>query len=269
MPQGKALDLFHLAPVFGCDVSILGTNDIADIQDADVCVVTSGVARKPGMSRDELVKINAGVIRTVGAGIAEYAPNSLVIVITNPLDAMAYLMREVTDFPAERVIGMAGVLDTARYQSLLADALNVSVSSVSAFVLGGHGDDMVPIRSYTTCGGVPIEKMLPLEQLDEIEQRVRGAGGEVVNLLKTGSAYYSPAGSAIQMIEAFLFNQRRVISAAVSLNGHYGLEDIYLGVPIIMGKNGVEEILEIELSPRESEALKQSAERVAELIDIL
>lgn len=269
MPQGKALDLQHLAPVFGCDFTVRGTNDIRDIQGADVCVVTSGIPRKPGMSRDDLVKTNADIIRKVGDGIKTYAPQSFVIVITNPLDAMAYLMQQVTGFPAERVVGMAGVLDTARYQAFLAEELKVSVSSVSAFVLGGHGDDMVPVRSYTTCGGIPIDKLISSERLDAIEKRVRGAGGEVVALLKTGSAFYSPAASAIQMVEAYLFDQKKVLAAAVRCTGEYGLDEVYLGLPVIMGSKGVEKILEIELRDDEKKALHESAGRVQSLIEIL
>lgn len=269
MPQGKALDLSHLAPVFGLDFKVTGTNNIADIADADLCIVTSGLPRKPGMSRDDLVKTNAQIVRDVAKGIKQYAPNSLVIVITNPLDAMVYLMQRETGFPANRVIGMAGVLDTARYQAFLAEELNVSVSSVSAFVLGGHGDDMVPVRSFTTCNGIPVGKLISSERLDAIEKRVRGAGGEVVALLKTGSAFYSPAASAIQMAEAYLFDQRRVLAAAVMLNGEYGLKGIYIGVPVIIGRNGVEKVVEIELSSDERRALNESAERVKQLLEIL
>jgi malate dehydrogenase len=269
MPQGKALDLSHLAPVFGYDFKVTGTNNIADIDGADVCVVTSGVPRKPGMSRDDLVKTNADIIRSVAKGIREHAPNSLVIVITNPLDAMVYLMQRETGFPAARVVGMAGVLDTARYQAFLAEELQVSVSSVNAFVLGGHGDDMVPVRSYTTCGGIPVASLISGERLDAIEKRVRGAGGEVVALLKTGSAFYSPAASAIQMVESYLFDQRRVLAAAALLNGEYGLRGIYLGVPVIMGKSGVEKILEIALTEAENKALQESAERVKSLLAVL
>lgn len=269
MPQGKALDLSHLAPVFGLDFKITGTNNIADIAGADVCVVTSGLPRKPGMSRDDLVKTNAEIVRNVAKGIKEHAPNALVIVITNPLDAMVYLMQKETRFPTNRVIGMAGVLDTARYQAFLAEELNVSVSSVSAFVLGGHGDDMVPVRSYTTCNGIPVGNLIKADRLDAIEKRVRGAGGEVVALLKTGSAFYSPAASAIQMVEAYLLDQRRVLAAAVMLNGEYGLKGIYLGVPIVMGKGGVEKIVEIELNADEKKALHESADRVQQLLAIL
>jgi malate dehydrogenase len=269
MPQGKALDLSHLAPVFGLDFKVTGTNNIADIAGADVCVVTSGIPRKPGMSRDDLVKTNADIIRSVAKGIRENAKDALVIVITNPLDAMVYLMQKETGFPAARVVGMAGVLDTARYQSFLAEELNVSVSSVSAFVLGGHGDDMVPVRSYTTCNGIPVGNMISSERLDAIEKRVRGAGGEVVALLKTGSAFYSPAASAIQMVEAYLFDQRRVLAAAAKLNGEYGLNDIYIGVPVVIGKAGVEKVLDIPLNDSEKKALFESAERVKSLLAIL
>lgn len=269
MPQGKALDLMHLAPVFGCDFSVKGTNQIADIAGADVCIVTSGIPRKPGMSRDDLVKTNADVIRSVGEGIKNYAPNAFVIVITNPLDVMTYLMQKVTGFPKSRVVGMAGVLDTARYQAFLAEELKVSVNSVSAFVLGGHGDSMVPVRSYTTCNGIPVEKLISKDRLDAIEKRVRNAGGEVVALLKTGSAFYSPAASAIQMVEAYLFDQKRVLAAAVELEGQYGLKDLYIGVPVIMGGKGVESILEIELTTEETAALHKSAEEVRTVMKIV
>lgn len=269
MPQGKALDLQHLAPVFGCDFKVKGTNNIADIEGADVCIVTSGIPRKPGMSRDDLVKTNAAIISDVAAGIKKHAPNSLVIVITNPLDAMAYLMQQKTGFPTNKVLGMAGVLDTARYQAFLAEELNVSVSSVSAFVLGGHGDDMVPVRSFTTCNGIPVDNLISSEKLDAIEKRVRGAGGEVVALLKTGSAFYSPAASAIQMVESYLFDQRKMLAAAVAPNGEYGLSGIYLGLPIIMGSSGVEKIIEIKLTESEKKLLNDSAGRVKEIIGIL
>jgi malate dehydrogenase len=269
MPQGKALDLSHLAPVFGLDFNIHGTNSIADIAGSDVCIVTSGLPRKPGMSRDDLVKTNAEIIRNVGEGIKKHAPDALVIVITNPLDAMAHLMQQVTGFPAERVVGMAGVLDTARYRAFLAAELGVSVTSVSAFVLGGHGDDMVPVRSYTTCGGIPVAQLLAPDKLDALEKRVRGAGGEVVALLKTGSAFYSPAASAIEMAEAYLFDQKKLLPAAALCRGEYGIEGIYLGVPVILGRGGVEKIVEIALTDAERKALHESAERVKALIAIV
>lgn len=266
MPQGKALDLSHLAPVFGLDYSVTGANNIADIKGADVCIVTSGVPRKPGMSRDDLVKINADIIKSVAAGIREHAPEAFVIVITNPLDAMVYLMQKETGFPPARVVGMAGVLDTARYQSFLARELNVSVTSVSAFVLGGHGDTMVPVRSYTTCNGIPIEKMIPASRLDEIEARVRKAGGEIVGLLKTGSAFYSPAASAIQMAEAYLLDKRKVLPASALCSGEYGVDGVYIGVPVIMGSAGVEKIVEIELNDDEKQQLQKSVEAVQSVV---
>lgn len=269
MPQGKALDLLHLSPVFGCDFDILGTNKIEDIKGADVCIVTSGIPRKPGMSRDDLVKTNAEIIRNVAGGIKQHAPNAFVIVITNPLDAMAYLMQKATGFPKERVVGMAGVLDTARYQAFLARELGVSVSSVSAFVLGGHGDDMVPVRSFTTCNGIPVEKLITKDRLDAIEKRVRGAGGEVVALLKTGSAFYSPAASAIQMAEAYLFDQKKLLAAAVGLSGEYGMKDLYLGVPVIMGRKGVERVVQVDLNDDEKKLLQKSADGVKSIIALL
>jgi malate dehydrogenase len=269
MPQGKALDLSHLAPVFGLDFKVTGTNNIADIAGADVCIVTSGLPRKPGMSRDDLVKTNAEIVRNVAKGIREHAKDAFVIVITNPLDAMVSLMQKETGFPAERVVGMAGVLDTARYQAFLAEELNVSVSSVSAFVLGGHGDDMVPVRSYTTCNGIPVEKLISAERLDAIEKRVRGAGAEVIALLKTGSAFYSPAASAIQMAEAYLFDQRRVLAAAARLNGEYGIDGLYIGVPVIIGKKGIEKVVEIELSDAEKKALQKSVESVKAVVALV
>lgn len=269
MPQGKALDLCHLSPVFGLDFTVKGTNNIEDIAGADVCIVTSGIPRKPGMSRDDLVKTNAEIIRKVGEGIKQHAPNAFVIVITNPLDAMAYLMQKTTGFPAAKVCGMAGVLDTARYQAHLAEELKVSTTSVSAFVLGGHGDDMVPVRSYTTAGGVPVSQLCATEKLDAIEKRVRGSGGEVVALLKTGSAFYSPAASAILMAESYLFDKKKVMAAAAQCNGEFGVKGIYLGVPVVIGAGGVEKIMTIELNDNEKAQLAKSVQAVQSIISIL
>lgn len=266
MPQGKALDISHMTPVFGWDFNVTGTNDIADIAGADVCIVTSGIARKPGMSRSDLIETNSKIVKSVAEGIKQHAPDSLVIVITNPLDAMVYLMQKATGFPSSRVVGMAGVLDTARYQSFLSKELNVSVNSVSAFVLGGHGDTMVPVRSFTTCNGIPVERLIESDRLDAIETRVRKAGGEIVGLLKTGSAFCSPASGAIQMAEAYLKDQKRVLAAAAYLNGEYGFEGIYLGVPVIMGAGGVEKVMEIKLNDAETAELEASANAVKELI---
>lgn len=269
MPQGKALDLSHLAPVFGLDFAIQGTNNIADIAGADVCIVTSGVPRKPGMSRDDLVSTNASIIRSVASGIKANAPDSFVIVITNPLDAMVYLMQKETGFAANKVVGMAGVLDTARFQSFLADAVGVSVDSVSAFVLGGHGDSMVPIRSYTSIAGIPVEKFIDADRLGAIEDRTRQAGGEIVGLLKNGSAFYSPAASAIQMAESYLYDQKRILPLAARCNGEYGIEGFYIGVPAILGKGGVEKIIEIELSDSERALLQKSVDAVESVVSLL
>lgn len=269
MPQGKALDLCHLSPVLGLDFEVKGANDIADIAGADVCIVTSGIPRKPGMSRDDLVKTNAGIIKSVAAGIKEHAPNAFVITITNPLDAMVYLMQQETGFDRAKVVGMAGVLDTARYRFHLAEEIGCSVTSVSAFVLGGHGDSMVPVRSYTTCNGIPVEKMIDSGRLDEIEARIRNSGGEVVSLLKTGSAFYSPAASAIDMAESYLFDQKKVLPAAAYCSGEYGVDGIYLGVPTMIGSQGVEKIIEIELNEDEKAQLHKSADAVKGIVESL
>lgn len=269
MPQGKALDLLHLAPVFGLDFSITGTNDISDIEGADVCIVTSGVPRKPGMSRDDLVKVNADIVRQVASGIKKHAPNAFVITITNPLDAMVYLMQQETGFAESHVCGMAGVLDSARYRAFLAQKLGVSVSSVSAFVLGGHGDSMVPVRSYTTCNGIPVEKLLDKDTLDAVEDRVRKAGGEVVALLKTGSAFYSPAASAIEMAASYLRDEKKILPAAAKCHGEYGIDGLYIGVPTQIGAGGIEKILEIDLTDDEKKLLASSVDSVKSVVDIL
>jgi malate dehydrogenase len=267
LPQGKALDLAAAGPVEGFDCTLTGTNDYADLQDADVCIVTAGVARKPGMSRDDLIGINAKIVKTVAENIKRHAPRSFVIVVSNPLDAMVTLMKKVTGFPKERVVGMAGVLDSARYRTFLAWELGVSVTSVQAMVLGGHGDDMVPIRSHTTVNGIPVAKLVSGERLDAIEKRVRGAGGEVVALLKTGSAFYSPASSALQMAEAYLHDRKAVLPCAAHLEGEYGLRGLYVGVPARIGAGGVEQVLEIALTPEERAALEVSASHVHELVE--
>lgn len=269
LPQGKALDILQAAPVFGADFKLNGTNNIADIADADVCVVTSGVARKPGMSRDDLVRINADIVRKVAADIKKYAPQAFVIVITNPLDAMVHLMQKETAFPAARVVGMAGVLDSARYRSFLSEALGVSVSSISAMVLGGHGDTMVPLRSRTTVNGIPVSNLLPGDQLDAIENRVRNAGGEIVNLLKTGSAFCSPAASAIQMVESYLFDRKEVLPVCAQCQGQYAVKDLYLGVPAVIGAGGVEKVIEVELLAEEQKLLDASIDAVKKLIESL
>jgi len=267
LPQGKALDLAAAGPVEGFDCVLKGTNDYADLKDADVCIVTAGVARKPGMSRDDLLGINAKIVKTVADAIKQHAPRCFVIVVSNPLDAMVTLMKRVTGFPKERVVGMAGVLDSSRYRTFLAWDLGVSVTSVQALVLGGHGDDMVPIRSHTTVNGIPVSKLIPADRLEAIEKRVRGAGGEVVALLKTGSAFYSPASSALQMAEAFLHDRKAVLPCAAYLEGEYGLRGLYVGVPVRIGAGGVEKVLEIDLTPDERKALEVSASHVKELVE--
>jgi malate dehydrogenase len=267
LPQGKALDLAAAGPVEGFDCAIKGTNDYADIKDADVCIVTAGVARKPGMSRDDLIGINAKIVKTAAENIKRYAQSAFVIVVSNPLDAMVTLMKQVTGFPKQRVVGMAGVLDSARYRTFLAWELGVSMTSVQAMVLGGHGDDMVPVRSHTTVNGIPVASLLKPERLEAIEKRVRGAGGEVVALLKTGSAFYSPASSAVQMAEAYLHDRKAVLPAAAYLEGEYGLRGLYVGVPVQIGAGGVERVLEIALTAEEKKALETSAAHVKELVE--
>jgi len=266
LPQGKALDLFHSAPVEGFDCKLTGTNKYDDIEGADVAIVTAGVARKPGMSRDDLLGINSKIVTDVGQNLKKYAPNAFVIVITNPLDAMVTLMKRVTGFPKQRVVGQAGVLDSSRYRSFIAAELGVSVQSVSAMVLGGHGDDMVPVRSYCQVGGVPVEKLIPADRLEAIEKRTRGAGGEVVALLKTGSAYYSPATAAIQMAEAFLEDRHQILPCAALLEGEYGISGVYAGVPVQIGGGGVERVVEIELTDKEKKEFAASVDHVKELV---
>ena len=267
LPQGKALDLAAAGPVEGFDCVIKGTNDYADLQGADVCIVTAGVARKPGMSRDDLIGINAKIVRTVAENLKRHAPNAFVIVVSNPLDAMVTLMKQVTGFPKNRVVGMAGVLDSGRYRCFLAWELGVSVNSVQALVLGGHGDDMVPIRSHTTVNGIPVASLIPADRLDAIEKRVRGAGGEVVALLKTGSAFYSPAHSAVQMAEAFLFDRKQVLPCAAFLEGEYGINGLYVGVPVQIGAGGVEKVMQVALTEQEKKDVAVSASHVQELVE--
>lgn len=269
LPQGKALDLFHSAPIENFDLKITGTTKYEDIAGADVCIVTAGLARKPGMSRDDLVGTNAKIMRQVAEGIKTYAPDAFVIVVTNPLDAMVTLAKRVTGFPKNRVVGQSGILDSSRYRTFIAQELNVSVASVSAVVLGGHGDDMVPVRSSCLVCGVPIEKLIPGNRLDEIETRVRNAGGEIVALLKTGSAFYSPASAAIRMTEAYFGDKKEILPCAAYLEGEYGIKGYYFGVPVLIGAGGVEKVVEIELSPREKKALEQSFAHVKDVVQAM
>jgi malate dehydrogenase len=271
IPQGKALDLAQAGPVEGYDVKLLGTQDYADIAGADVCIVTAGVARKPGMSRDDLLGINLKVMKAVGEGIKANAPDSFVICVTNPLDAMVWALREFSGMPHNRVVGMAGVLDSARFRHFLAEEFNVSVEDVSAFVLGGHGDTMVPVPAYSTVGGIPIPDLIRMgwstqERIDSIVQRTRSGGGEIVALLKSGSAYYAPATSAIAMAESFLKDKKRLLPAAAYLQGQYGVDDLYVGVPVVIGAGGVERIVEIELDETARANFKVSVDAVKELL---
>src|SRR5215470_9379446 len=269
MPQGKALDLAEGGPIEGFDVRLVGTNDYKDIQGADVCIVTAGVPRKPGMSRDDLLGINAKIVGTVADNIRQHAPQAFVIVLTNPLDAMVTLMKQRTGFPKRQVVGMAGVLDSSRYRSFLAAELRVSVTNVQAMVLGGHGDDMVPIRSHTTVGGIPVASLVPAARLEAIEQRTRQAGGEIVALLKTGSAFYSPASAALEMADAYLNDRKAVLPCAAYLEGEYGVRGLYVGVPVQIGAGGDERVIEIDLTDGERKALETSAAHVRELVEAM
>ena len=262
VPQGKALDQWESGPIEGFDARVIGTQGYAEAAGAELFVVTAGIARKPGMSRDDLVKTNAGIVRSVSEAIKKAAPNTIVIVVSNPLDVMCAVAKKTTGFPRERVIGMAGVLDTARYRTFLAEALDVSVEDIQAMVLGGHGDTMVPLVSYTTVSGIPVTQLLDAERLEAIVSRTRQGGAEIVKHLKTGSAYYAPSAAAVQMVEAIVKDKKRVLPCAAWLTGEYGLQDVYCGVPCKLGRNGLEAILEVELSEQERTALHKSAEAV-------
>jgi malate dehydrogenase len=266
LPQGKALDMAEGAPVLGADASIEGTNDYADIAGADVVIITAGLARKPGMSRDDLLAKNLGIMKQVAAGVRDNAPDAFVIVISNPLDAMVYTFKEISGFPKNRVVGMAGILDSARFRAFVAWELGVSVEDVTALVLGGHGDTMVPLIRYCTVAGVPVEQFISADRLDEIVSRTKGAGGEVVGLLKTGSAFVSPALSAIEMAEAFLRDKKRVLACACLLEGEYGVDGLYVGVPCVLGAGGVERVLEVEMAAEERKLFDASVDHVRTLV---
>ncbi|MGH7847654.1 MAG: malate dehydrogenase [Candidatus Binatia bacterium] len=269
LPQGKALDLLQSGPIENFDADIRGTTKFEDIAGSSVCIVTAGIARKPGMSRDDLVATNAKIMRSVAEGIKTYAPNSLVIIITNPLDAMVTLAQRITGFPKNRVVGQSGILDSARYRTFVAQELKVSVASVSAVVLGGHGDDMVPVRSSCQVSCVPVEKFISSKRLDEIEARTRNAGGEIVALLKTGSAFYSPASAAIRMAESYLKDKKEILPCAALLEGEYGINGYYFCVPVMIGAAGVEKVIEIDLSPREKEMLQVSLSHVKDIVQAM
>ncbi len=269
LPQGKALDMLESGPIINSDAQIIGTNSYDLTANSDVVVVTSGLARKPGMSRDDLLITNMNIITDVVTKTSELSPNSIHIIVTNPLDAMAQQSLKISGFVPERIVGMAGILDTARYRTFLSQELNVSVNSVSAYVLGGHGDTMVPVIGSTSVAGTPIDKLIPSKRLEEIVNRARNGGAEIVNYLKTGSAYYAPSASITQMIEAVLFDTKEILPCTAYLKGQYGIKNLYVGVPVKLGAAGVEEIIELNLTENELSALQKSAESVQELVDIM
>lgn len=267
--KGKALDMAEAGPVLGFDSNIIGTSDYAETADSDVVIITAGIARKPGMSRDDLVQTNQKVMKSVTKEVVKYSPNTTIIVLTNPVDAMTYTVYKESGFPKERVIGQSGVLDTARFRTFVAQELNLSVKDVTGFVLGGHGDDMVPLVRYSYAGGIPLEKLIPQDRLEAIVARTRTGGGEIVNLLGNGSAYYAPAASLVEMAEAILKDQRRVLPSIAYLEGEYGFEGIYLGVPTVLGANGIEQIIELDLTEGEKAALSKSVESVKAVMQVL
>ncbi|MDA0311265.1 MAG: malate dehydrogenase [Gemmatimonadetes bacterium] len=269
IPQGKGLDQWESAPIEGCDSRVYGVNDYEKCAGSEIFIITAGIARKPGMSRDDLLKINAGVITSVCKEIKRVAPESIVIMVTNPLDVMAQVALETTGFPRERVIGMAGVLDTARYRSFIALELDVSIEDIQALVLGGHGDTMVPLASYTSVSGIPLSQLLSQDRIDALVERTRKGGGEIVAYLKTGSAYYAPAAAAVQMAEAIVKDKKRILPCAAWLQGEYGMKDLYLGVPCQLGEGGLQRILEVDLSAEETAALEYSAEHVRSTVAAL
>jgi malate dehydrogenase len=269
IPQGKALDLLEASPIEGFDLHVLGTNDYADTANSDVIVVTSGAPRKPGMSREDLIKVNANITRDCIEKATKHSPNAVIIMVNNPLDTMAYLAKQVSGFPKERVIGQAGVLDSARYRTFIAMEASVSVEDVQAMLMGGHGDEMVPLPRFTTIGGIPVTEFISQERLEAIVDRARKGGGEIVNLLKTGSAYYAPSAATVQMVEAVLRDKKRVIPCSAYLEGEYGLSDIYFGVPVVLGAGGVQKVIELPLNDAEMALVKKSADGVRASIETL
>lgn len=267
--KGKALDMAEAMPVVGSDVRVVGTSNYEDTANSDLVIITAGIARKPGMSRDDLVNTNAGIVKSVAEQVAKYSPNSVVIVLSNPVDAMTYVAYKASGFPKNRIIGQAGVLDTARFNTFVAEAVGVSVEEVRGFVLGVHGDDMVPLVRYSNVGGVPLEKLLPADQIEAIVQRTRTGGGEIVGLLGNGSAYYAPAASLTQMAEAVLKDKKRLLPSIAYLEGEFGYQDLFLGVPTVLGANGIEKIVELELLPEEKAALDKSAESVRNVVKVV
>lgn len=264
IPQGKGLDQWESAPIEGFDTRVVGTNTYDETANSEIVVITAGIARKPGMSRDDLLNTNAGIVKQVSENVRDTSPDSIIIVVSNPLDVMSYVAKQVTGFPRERVLGMAGVLDTARYRSFIAEALNVSVRDIQAMVLGGHGDTMVPLISYTSVSGIPVTQLMSPEKLQAIVDRTRNGGAEIVKYLKTGSAYYAPSSAAVQMCEAIVHDQKRILPCAAWLEGEYGMSGLFLGVPCKLGRGGLEQIIEVELTAAERESLSKSAEAVRE-----
>lgn len=269
MPQGKALDMLQSGPVVASDSRLIGTNSYEETQDSDIAIITSGVPRKPGMSRDDLLLTNMEIVKGVTESVIKHSPNCIIIMVTNPLDAMAQLALHVSKLPRSRVIGMSGILDTTRFRTFLAMELDVSVEDVSACVLGGHGDTMVPIPRLTTVGGIPITDILPQETIDRIVNRTIKGGGEIVSLLKAGSAYYAPSAGVTQMVDSIILNKKRILPCAAYLEGEYGIEGVFVGVPVKLGARGIEEIIEIKLTAEEDAALKRSAEAVRELVEVM
>ncbi|MGN7180941.1 malate dehydrogenase [Cytobacillus kochii] len=267
--KGKALDMLEASPVQGFDANILGTANYEDTKDSDIVVVTAGIARKPGMSREDLVQTNETIMKNVAKEIAQYSPDSLIIVLSNPVDAMTYTIFKETGFPKNRVIGQSGVLDSARFRTFVAQELQISIKDITGFVLGGHGDDMVPLVRYSYAGGVPLEKLISKDRLEQIVDRTRKGGGEIVSLLGNGSAYYAPAAALVEMAEAMIKDQKRILPAIAYLEGEFGYQGIYLGVPTILGANGIEKVIELDLTKEEKDALDQSAESVRQVISIL
>jgi malate dehydrogenase len=269
LPQGKALDILESGPVLGFDSNVIGTNGYEESAGSDVVVITSGSPRKPGMSRDDLLKTNQNIVQSVTEEAVKYSPETILVIVANPLDAMCHVAMEVSGFPRERVVGMAGILDTARYRTFIAQELGVSVRDVFALVLGGHGDTMVPLPSMATVGGVPITKLLPRERVEEIVDRARNGGAEIVELLQSGSAFYAPSAAAAEMVDAILLDHKRILPCAAYLQGEYGIQDLFVGVPVKLGAAGVEEIIELDLQEDELDDLRNSAGAVRELVEVL
>lgn len=267
LPQGKALDLAEAAPIEKHDSCLLGTNDYTQTAGSDIVIITAGIPRKPGMSRDDLIRTNAGIMKSVVENVAKHSPEAILIIVSNPLDAMCHVAYETSGFPKNRVIGMAGVLDSARFRCFIAEELDVSVENTHAFVLGGHGDTMVPLPRYSTVAGVPITEMMEKDRIDAIVERTRNGGAEIVSLLKTGSAFYAPASAAVEMAESILKDRKKILPCAVYLEGEYGIKGLFIGVPVKLGKNGIEKIIEITLTGDETEALMKSADAVRKLVD--